>query len=460
VKEISTLTRNTGITVAIISCAFFFFLTSNLCHPQNPRLEVQAFRLANGLRVILAPMEDIEAVCVLSYHTIGIRDDPENIRGASLLYQNLVVLPTRNTDMLERVMFIKSSGGASGRMVNYDFSIFYQIVPKEEVNSALFMERERITSLKLSDQHINFEKNKVYKRYYYLSNVNTHFKALQWVRSKVFEGTVYETPIYGNLEDINRFDNQAIKKLYNNFRDLSNIILVVTGNFAPEEIKKSINKYFSPLKSPIKPIKRAAVSIKPREKLVFDNWLIDNFPEYFVMYGIRGPAKYLNYDHLYFNFIRYYLLDPRVSELQDIINRQYNLDIEISHEFSNYLDANSLIMKFNSKKRINLEKAKFFVNKRLDALIKGRPGTISGSDLKMVKSLMEIDFLKLMTHLEERSAFLAENYHRFGTLNAGEKHLEQIRKITVYDVYRTARKYLDKNNRVLLNVYPTPKKQK
>ena len=70
---------------------------------------------------------------------------------------------------------------------------------------------------------------------------------------------------------------------------------------------------------------------------------------------------------------------------------------------------------------------------------------------------MEIDFLKNMTVLEKRSAFLAEHYHLSGSLNAEDVYLNRIRKINIYDIYRISQKYLDKDNLVNLNVYAKTK---
>ena len=66
-------------------------------------------------------------------------------------------------------------------------------------------------------------------------------RASNWVKEMLFTGSIYETPVYGNLEEIRGFDIQRVKKLYDNFRDLSNIIMVISGEFDMAELKKSIN---------------------------------------------------------------------------------------------------------------------------------------------------------------------------------------------------------------------------
>jgi len=449
------------ITAEVASAALFASLCLHLflCFPTPVNAQanvdnVSSFRLPNGLRVILAPVNDIEATCVMLYHLTGVRDDPAEIRGGSYLYQNLMLGATQNLDVYDRIYFIKQYGGISNRIVNYDYSIFYQVIQESEVDNALWLESERISSLQLTNRNITIQKDNVYIRHYRLLNSNVDFRAMDWIKRILFEATPYEIPIYGKLEEIRNFDIKAIITLYNNFRNLSRIIMVIAGKFDLEDLKKSINKHFAPLSSPPANPRRRHITPNNsvKHKYMYENWLIDNLPEPFILYGIRGPARG-SLDYIYFDLIRYYLADERISELNEILNRNYGLDVTITYKHTDYFDDNALIIKISAKQRANLEKARVLINRKLEALSKGKTHALSSSTFKAAKSLMEIDFLKNMTDLQNRSVFLAENFHLNGKLNAEEEYLNRIRKINVYDIYRIARKYLVKDNLVNLFVY-------
>ncbi len=439
--------KTTFFLVVIIFISFSSYPQVSLYH------EVSSFTLSNGLRVILSPVDNIKAVCLLLYHQNGVRDDPPEIRGASYLYQNLMLLGTKNLDNFDRMLFLKRNGGYSDRTVGYDCSIFYQVVPAADINNALYLESERISSLQLTSSNIRAEQNRVYAKNYQLINANVQVRASDWVKSMLFAGSIQEIPVYGNLEQVRSFNSQAVKRLYNNFGNPANIIMVISGEFDSTELKKSINKHFGTLSfvpKPTRDFKKTGTPLAPRKKFVSENLLVDNLSESFILYGILGPARF-NFDHLYFDFIRYYLVDERISKLEEILNRERNLDVFISYENIDYLETSALIIKITAKHRANLERARFFLVKELDALQKD---AISTGDVKVTKSLMEIDFMKKMSRLETRSIFLAEYYQETGKLNGEENHLKRIQRINAYDIFRIARTYLDKNNRVNLNVYP------
>jgi zinc protease len=427
----------------------FCYVILNANTKSNSSITPVSFKLNNGLTVILSPIDNIQATCVLIYHISGVRDDPLEIKGASYLYQNLMLLGTRHLEPYERFFFVQKNGGTSDIKINFDNSISYQIIPDHQIDNALWIESERINSLIIADKNINIQKNNTYKKIYRLINSNIVFKSSNWVKSEIFKGTAYQTPIYGNLEFIRSFDNSNIKRIYNNFRNPSKIIMVISGKFDPLKIKKTIKKLFSYSFAKKETIKRKYTAIKPRKNFMHKNWVIENIPQNLLIYGVRAPSK-LSFDYIYFDFIRYYLVDPRISELARIINVKNNLSVNINYEYTDNIESNALIITMSSVKRINFERAKFLINRKLQSLMDFR---ISSSSFKALKSLVEIDFMKNMTKLEKRSAILAENFHLFGSLDIEETYLKRLKRVTSYDILRICRKYLSKNNRVILNVY-------
>lgn len=447
----------------LLSVYLFTCLPADLHGQTNGPIPPRAFRLSNELRVILAPEIGIDSTCVLVYHATGVRDDPANARGASFLLQGLSILGTNNSNIYDRILFIKQNGGDSVRIVNYDYSIFSQVIPSSELDSALWLESERVSSLRLSDENINIEKNNVYQKNYRMIHSNPYVMGMDWLRTELYKNTVYEIPVYGKLEEVRNFDTRVVRNAYKNFQNLSNIILVVAGNFDLPELQKAIAKHFAGLEATY-PVRNGWAARKKRtsppmtgttppkpHKYAYKNEMVENLSRPFTLYGIRGPG-WNDLDYLYFEFIGYYLADQRVSKLDDILNRSSNLDITINHELTANLDANGLVIKLTARKRENLERAKYFVNKKLDALSKGKQGALSGSDLRAVKELMEIDFVKQMSDLHARSVYLAQTYYLTGKLDAEEEHLRRIRRITVYDIHRIAQKYLRRDNRVNVNV--------
>ena len=412
-------------------------------------IAVSSFELPNGLKVILAPGNGAQAAAVCVYHMRGARSDPADSRGMSYLFQYLMFDGNENLEPYDHVLFINKMGGTVSGRVNYDNAVFYDVVPAQEINVALWLESERLKGLRLQDTNIDYHKNQVFNRINRIWETNQSFKAQTWVSSQVFEGSVYEFPLYGDLNKIRSLSDDRIRENYQNFQNLANILLIIAGKFDINELRAGINKFFQD----IPPGRRSPSPVfsaqSQRKSFLAKNWVVPGQKKNFVVYGIKAPAK-IGYNFMYFDFLRYYLTDPRFARLDYILNTVNKLDVEIESSFTDYMEANCLTIQITSPRRINLEKAKYVLDREFQAL----GGNLLGSgEVRAVRSLMEIDLLKSMVMLEDRCLYIGESYHMFNELNFFDVQLKRLRKITSYDVMESAKKYLLKNNLVVLNVY-------
>lgn len=413
-------------------------------------INVNSFELPNGLKVILAPSNDMQTAVVCVYNMNGARNDPADSRGISYLYQYLMFDGNENLESYDHVLFISKMGGIVSARVSYDNSVFYEVLPASEINVALWLESERLKSLRLEDKNIDYHKNQVFSHISRLWESNQNFKAQTWIDAKVFEGSPYAYPLYGDLNKIRYLSNDRIRENYRKFQNLSNIYLIIAGKFDINELKAGINKFFQNI-PPGRESQDAVSSVSNQHSsYLVKNWLIPGLKNNFTFFGIKSPGK-INYNFEYFDFLRYYLTDPRLSRLDYILNKVNNLNVEIESTYTDYFGANALTIQLSSPKRINLEKAKYIIGQEFLALT---TKLISNAEMKAIRSLMEIDFLKSAYALEDRCLRIGEFYHMFGELNFLDMQLKRLRKITPYDVLESAKKYLLKDNQVVLNVYP------
>lgn len=410
---------------------------------------VSSFDLPNGLKVILAPSSGAQAAAVCVYHMQGARSDPADGRGIAYLYQYLMFDGNENLEPYDHVLFINKMGGVVSGRVNYDNSVFYEVLPAQEINVALWLESERLKSLRLQDANIDYHKNQVFTRISRLWETNQGFKARTWVQAKVLEGLPYETPLYGELSRIPYLNNERIRERFQAFQNLSNILLIIAGKFDINELRTGINKFFQDIPPGRRYATPAIASQGQRKAPVVKNWVVPGMKRNFVVYGFKAPAK-IGYNYMYFDFLRYYLTDPRIGRIEHILNTVNKLDVDIECEFTDYMEANCLTVQISHAKRINVEKAKYVLDNEFRVLA-GKP--LGNNDVRAVRSLMEVDFLKSMLALEERCQRIGEYYQMFGELNFFDVQLRRMRRISSYDVLEIAKKHLVKENQVILNVY-------
>jgi len=411
-------------------------------------LESESFFLPNGLRVILSPDNTSENVCIFVNHLTGVKDDDEKIKGISYLFQFLMFLKTENLDSYESIFLVKKTGGEISGRVYYDNSQFYQVIPKEWIRNAFWIEKERIKNLRIDINDFIKQKNLLYKRIYNRISYDPFFNAMDWMRETLFKGTPYKYPIYGSIRNIKNFNYYDVINTYKRFSDLSKINLIITGNFNSTNVKRLINVYFGVFPRIQKKSKPIYKKYNRENINIVKNWLVKNLKTNFTLYGFRMPSK-LNIDYIYAEFLKYYLTDKRNSRLFEIFNRINNLNIDIFSKITDNIESNAMIIRISSIKRINIEKAKYVLNKEIESLQKR---LLSASNLKLIKDLMELDFYKKVSNPKEKARLLAESYQLFGE-NRLTDYLNKVKKLNSYGFIRFCRNYLNKNNKVILNVY-------
>jgi predicted Zn-dependent peptidase len=412
---------------------------------------ISFLRLANGLEVIISPLQSTNAVSILTIHKIGVKNEPPDIKGTSFLLKDLIPFcGSDNLNTYNRFLTIKQKGaGEYIFLVNQDYSFLFQLITPDLLENAIWFEKERMESLQIPDSYIDQVKNRAFKNYMNLYNNDVLFKENDWLKNQLLKGTEYEQPIYGDLNKIRQIPHNRIKRFYLNISEPQNTLLIICGKITAKTVKPLLEKHFSPIQS--YKINSAPDFIQKQDLTVnplIENRLYKNIDQSILLYGFSAPSKF-SLDYFTYQFLIYFLLDERISMLNDIFNISNQLKVEIFYEFTDQINSNCLIIGFKTKSRVNIEKIKITLKRIFSNL---RTTKLSFNDLKSTKSLMKLDYVKKLNNLRERPRILAEHYLMYKNLNHREAFFKKLNMITPQRIINVIKKYFS-DNYIRLNVY-------
>ena len=162
--------------------------------------------------------------------------------------------------------------------------------------------------------NIDYHKAQVFNPYQALWESNRNSRRRPGSMTRVFAGSPYAYPIYGDLNKIRNLSNDRIRENYRKFQNLSNILLIIAGKFDINELKAGINKFFQNIPPGRKSQEVVANASNQHSVYAVKNWMIPGLKNNFAFIGIKAPGK-TSYNFVYFDFLRYYLTDPRISRL-------------------------------------------------------------------------------------------------------------------------------------------------
>lgn len=210
------------------------------------RPKVGSFRLANGLRVLLAPLEGSPTASVWVWYQVGSKNEHPGITGASHWVEHMLFegSPRYAKGAIDRAII--QVGGELNAFTDTDFTAYFSTVPRDHLSIPLDIESDRMTRALLTDPEVERERTVIHSERE--GNENwPEFRVEEETYQLAFRVHPYRWDALGRREDIERLTPEELRAYYRKFYGTRNALLVVTGGFDPRNTAAEIRRRFSDL---------------------------------------------------------------------------------------------------------------------------------------------------------------------------------------------------------------------
>jgi zinc protease len=213
-----------------------------------PPIPYTEFTLPNGLRVIMHEDHSIPIVAVNVWYRVGSKNETPGRTGLAHLFEHLMLQGSKNYDD-DFFRAIQPVGGTTDASTNSDRTSYFEVLPSNYLERALFLEADRMSNLlevltaaKLANQRdvVKNEKRQNFDNRPY-GLVPARISELLYP-----EGHPYHSLI-GSLEDLNAASMTDVKGFFRRFYTPNNASLTIAGDINPLDVKRLVTKYFSPI---------------------------------------------------------------------------------------------------------------------------------------------------------------------------------------------------------------------
>ncbi|MEQ1504443.1 MAG: pitrilysin family protein [Myxococcota bacterium] len=227
---------------------------------QEPSLSLEQYTLDNGLRVVLVPDRSAPLVAVDVWYHVGSRDEEPGRTGFAHLFEHLMFQgsPSQPDDYIAP---IEQAGGTVNGSTNADRTNYYEVVPREALPVALFLEADRMGGLlEVLDQAKLDNQREVVRneRRQRIENVPYGDARILIAQNLYPEGHGYHHPTIGSHADLEAADVDDVSAFFRRWYVPNNAVLTVVGDFDPAQARAWIQADFGPI-----PRGPEAVSIAP-----------------------------------------------------------------------------------------------------------------------------------------------------------------------------------------------------
>ena len=206
---------------------------------------VERFTLPNGLRVVLTPDRSAPVVGVAVVYDVGIRSEPEGRTGFAHLFEHLMFQGSANLEKLAHFRYVQGSGGTFNGSTHLDYTDYFEMLPSNALERALFLEADRMRGPRLTEENLRNQVD-VVKEEIRVNVLNRPYGGFPWLKLPpvMFETFPNAHDGYGSFDDLEAATVPDAEEFFARYYAVGNAVLSVAGDLDPATAVRLIESHF------------------------------------------------------------------------------------------------------------------------------------------------------------------------------------------------------------------------
>lgn len=416
---------------------------------------VEKYKLPNGLTVVLnVDKSDPIAALAVYYHVGSSREVPGKT-GFAHLFEHMMFQRSENVPEDTYFKNIQSAGGTLNGSTNQDRTNYYEIIPKNALEMAIWMESDRMGYLEntVTKQALVNQQNVVQnEKRESVDNAAYGFNQGLIGKNLYPKGHPYSWTVIGEMEDLTGATVEDVRAFHKKFYAPNNATVVISGDINKEEVKAMVLKYFGEIPSGANIEKRGPmpVTLASTVKLYHE----DNFAKAPQLTMVFPSAERYSQDSYALNFLGDLLSGTKKSPLYTVLVKDKKLTSRVMSRNGSQELAGSFTISVTANPDVNLtdvEKAIF------EGFAKFEKDGFTEEDLTRIKAGYETRFYNSFASVQGKAFQFAEYTMNTGDPEFYRKDLAAIQAVTMADVKAVYNKYIKGKNFVETSFVPKGK---
>jgi predicted Zn-dependent peptidase len=207
-------------------------------------IKFNTFELENGLRVIHHQDKTTPMVVVNTIYNVGARDENEEKTGFAHLFEHLMFGGSKNIENFDAPLQL--AGGECNAFTNNDITNYYDTLPAQNLETALWLESDRMLELAFTPKSLEVQRQVVIEEFKQRYLNQPYGDVWLLLRDLIYKTHPYKWATIGkNIEHIEKAEMQDVKDFFFKYYGPQNATLVIGGNIELDEVKNLVNKWYS-----------------------------------------------------------------------------------------------------------------------------------------------------------------------------------------------------------------------
>jgi len=207
-------------------------------------IKFDRFTLGNGLRVLFHKDVTTPMAVVNTLYDVGAKDETESKTGFAHLFEHLMFGGSLNIPEFDTPLQL--AGGENNAFTSNDVTNYYEVLPKQNIETALWLESDRMLSLAFTEKSLEVQRSVVIEEFKQRYLNQPYGDVWLEMRPLAYQKHPYKWATIGKeLKHIEDATMDDVKAFFKKHYCPSNAILTIAGNFELHEVKQMVDKWYS-----------------------------------------------------------------------------------------------------------------------------------------------------------------------------------------------------------------------
>nr|WP_294936149.1 pitrilysin family protein [uncultured Flavobacterium sp.] len=417
------------------------------------KVAFEEYTMDNGLHVILHQDKSAPVVITSVMYHVGSKDENPGRTGFAHFFEHLLFEGTKNIARGEWFKIVTANGGNNNANTSEDRTYYYEVFPSNNLQLALWMESERLMHPVINKIGVDTQ-NEVVKEEKRLRVDNQPYgNLITAVKQNMYKVHPYRWAPIGSMEHLDAATLEEFQAFNKKFYIPNNAVLVVAGDFDPTQAKEWISKYFSPIPKGT-PVTKQKFEEAPITQTIKATYQDPNIQIPMMVATYRTPSMKTR-DARVLDMISSILSDGKSSRLYKKMVDDKKMALQIG-AFNYSQEDYGMYILYGLPMGQNTTEG--LIKEVDEEIVKLQTELISEKDFQKLQNKFENQYVNSNASVEGIAENLASFYLLYGDVNLINTEIDIYRSITREEIKEVAKKYLNPNQRLILDYVPAKDK--
>lgn len=430
----------------------FTFHTKFTSEPEESQLV--GFRLENGLRVLMLKNHQAPVVAVDLWYKVGSKDEQPGKSGFAHLFEHMMFEGSENVGKAEHIKLLTDVGGTVNGSTSQDRTNYWEVIPANQLELALWLEADRMRSLKITRENFENQRATVKEERRLRIDNQPYMPVIYELKDYIaYSNFAYKHSIMGSMEDLDRATLEDVKAFHDIYYRPNNAVMAIVGDFQGQTAYHWVRKYFSDIPAG-QPVPGVDLSEPLRQQEVRFTYH-DPFAPFPALLVSQLIPERTHPDFYPLELLEKILFDGESSRFYRKLVEEEQLALHVAGGQDGKFGPGLffLFAQLHPEKKISeLEKA---IYSELEKLAESG---VSDSELEKAKNKVQADFFSQQETVRSLADVLCLYETIFHQPQRFFTELERFKGVTAAEIQRAAREYLSPARRSVIEVYPQVEK--